>query len=78
MNTHLIKKCEEDHICMVEVVLFHITIAFVRSGWLLVTLLFYKNRFSHSIFVDFLLSTLVGYSLYLPKNFPSTSFSASH
>ena len=37
MHTHLIKKCEEDHIGMVEVVLFHITIAFVRSGWLLVT-----------------------------------------
>lgn len=41
MYTHLIKKCEEDHICMVEVVLFHITIAFVRSGWLLVTLFIY-------------------------------------
>lgn len=32
MYTHLIKKCEEDHISMVEVVLFHITIAFVRGG----------------------------------------------
>ena len=62
MHTHLIKKCEKDHVGMVEVVLFHITIAFVRSGWLFVTLLFYKNRFSHSIFVDFLLSIQVGYS----------------
>lgn len=32
MHTHLIKKCEKDHVCMVEVVLFHITIAFVRGG----------------------------------------------
>ena len=37
MYTHLIKKCEKDQIGMVEVILFHITIAFVRSGWLLVT-----------------------------------------
>ena len=41
MHTHLIKKCEENHVGMVEVVLFHITIAFLRSGWLLVTLFIY-------------------------------------
>ena len=32
MYTHLFKKCEKDHVGMVEVVLFHITIAFVRGG----------------------------------------------
>lgn len=32
MYTHLIKECEKDHVGMVEVVLFHITIAFVRGG----------------------------------------------
>lgn len=38
MHTHLIKKCEEDQIRVVEVVLFHITIALMRGGYSLVTL----------------------------------------
>lgn len=40
MHTHLIKKCEEDQIRVVEVVLFHITIALMRGGYSLVTLLY--------------------------------------
>lgn len=32
MYTHFVEKCEEDQIRVVEVVLFHITIAFVRGG----------------------------------------------
>lgn len=32
MYAHFIKKCDEDHISVVEVVLFHITIALVRGG----------------------------------------------
>ena len=32
MYAHFIQKCEKNHVGMVEVVLFHITIAFVRGG----------------------------------------------
>ena len=43
MHTHLIKKCEEDQIRVVEVVLFHITIALMRGGKPLVTLFIYYD-----------------------------------
>ena len=49
MHTHLIKKCEEDHICMVEVIFLHVTIAFVRSGWLLVTLFIFPYSYIFSL-----------------------------
>lgn len=51
MHTHLIKKCEEDQIRVVEVVLFHHTIALMRGGYPLVTL--FIVFFFHQVLSEF-------------------------